>query len=103
MFCVIRGIGIIALSSLVLFFTMSATGGMLILIMAGISAAGLLKALQDSLEIPVYDFSYVGLLDTSFADFQNGTFGGTLILALLYLLVVVVINIKTFERKEMDL
>ena len=103
MFCVIRGIGIIALSSLMLFFTMSATGGMLILIMAGISAAGLLKALQEFLKIPVYDFSYVGLLDRSFADFQNGTIGGTLIIALLYLLVVVVINIKTFERKEMDL
>ena len=103
MFCVIRGIGIMALSSLVLFLTMSATGGMLVLLAGGLAAAGALQALQDFLEIPIYDFSYIGLLDASFARFQAGGIGFTLIPALLYLLIVVNINIATFNRKEMDL
>lgn len=103
MFCVIRGIGIIALSSLVLFLTMSSASGMLVLVLAGVTASGLLKTAQDKLNFPIYDLSYIGLLDASFADFQAGSFGASLIPALFYLLVVVIINIVTFDRKEMDL
>ena len=55
MFCVIRGIGIIALSSLVLFLTMSSASGMLVLVLAGATAAGLLKTAQDKLNFPIYD------------------------------------------------
>ena len=103
LFCVIRGIGIIALSSLVLFLTMSSAGGMLVLVLAGVSAAGVLESLQDRFNLPIYDMSYIGLLDHSFADFQAGSFGVTLIPALIYLLIVVTINIMIFDRKEMDL
>ena len=103
MYCVIRGIGVIALSSLVLFLTMSATGGMLVLLVGGIAAAGALQPLQEYLGMPVYDFSFIGLLDQSFAQFQAGNIGFTIIPALIYLVIVININIATFNRKEMDL
>ena len=102
-FCVIRGIGIMALASLVLFLTFSASGGMLILIVAGAAGAGLLRYIQDNTSIPLYDISYIGLLDKAFADFQNGSFGVTLLPALAYLAAIIALNIITFDRKEMDL
>ncbi len=102
-FCIIRGIGIIALASLVLFLTMSSTGGMLVLIVVGVTAQGILQKLQESTKLPVYDLSYIGLLDDSFAQFQAGNVGGSLIVALFYLLIVIVVNVLTFDRKEMDL
>lgn len=103
MFCVIRGIGIIALSSLVLFLTMSPSGGMLVLVVAGVCASGALKAIQNLSKLPVYDMSYIGLLDSAFADLQVGTLGISFFIAMLYLAAVVIVNIKTFEKKEMDL
>ncbi len=102
-FSVIRGIGIMALASLVLFLTMSAAGGMLVLVLAGAVGAGLLKAVQDRFMLPVYDISFMGLLDSSFADFQAGNFGYTIIPALIYLAIVVAINIATFDRRARDL
>ena len=102
-FCVIRGVGVMALASLVLFLTFSTSGGILVLILAAASGLGLLGALQDHTSLPIYDFSYIGLLDKAFAEFQNGSFGITLIPALLYLAVVIAVNIITFDRKEMDL
>ncbi|WP_022766357.1 hypothetical protein [Butyrivibrio sp. XPD2006] len=103
LFCVIRGLGIMALASLVLFLTMSAAGGMLVLVLAGAVGSGLLKVVQDRFKLPVYDMSYLGLLDSSFADFQAGNFGITIIPALIYLAIVVAINVATFDRREMDL
>ncbi len=106
LFCVysvIRGLGIMALASLVLFLTMSAAGGMLVLVLAGAVGTGLLKAVQDRFKLPVYDISFMGLLDSSFADFQAGNIGYTIIPALIYLAIVVAINIATFDRREMDL
>ena len=102
-FCIIRGVGIMALSSLVLFLTMSAAGGMLVLVLAGAVGSGLLKAIQDKLKLPVYDMSFLGLLDSSFADFQAGSFGFTIIPALVYLAIVIAINVLIFDRREMDL
>ena len=102
-FCIIRGIGIIALASLVLFLTMSSSGGMLVLIVVGVTAQGILQKIQESTNFPVYDLSYIGLLDDSFAQFQAGNVGGSLIVALFYLLIVIVVNVLTFDRKEMDL
>lgn len=102
-FSVIRGLGIMALASLVLFLTMSAAGGMLVLVLAGAIGTGLLKAVQDRFKLPVYDISFMGLLDSSFAEFQAGNFGYTIIPALVYLAIVVAINIATFDRREMDL
>lgn len=103
MFCVIRGIGILALSSLVLFLTMSSAAGMLVLVITGVGASGILHVIQDYTKFPIYDLSFMGLLDSAFADFQAGALGLTLIPALLYLLAVIVINIKTFEKREMNL
>lgn len=103
LFCVIRGIGIMALASLVLFLTMSATGGMLVLILVGISSSGVLQAMQDYMGLPVYDYSYIGLLDASYAGMQAGDLGEAIIPALLYLFAVIAINIVTFDKKEMDL
>ena len=102
-YCIIRGLGIMALASLFLFLTMSAAGGMLVLVLAGAVGSGLLKAVQDRFKVPIYDMSYMGLLDSSFADFQAGNIGYTIIPALFYLAVVVVINIAIFDRREMDL
>lgn len=103
MFCVIRGMGIFALSSLVLFLTMSQAGGMLTLILAGVAAPNFLKGVQDYTDIPFYNISYIGLLDSAYADFQNGAMGGTLIIALIYLAIVIALNIKLFDRKELEL
>ena len=103
LFCVIRGIGILALSSLVLFLTMSSAAGMLVLVIAGVGASGVLNAAQDYFKLPVYDLSFMGLLDAAFADIQSGSPGLTLIPAILYLFAVIVINIKIFEKKEMNL
>ena len=102
-YCAIRGLGIMALASLFLFLTMSAAGGMLVLVLAGAAGSGLLKAIQDKLKFPVYDMSYLGLLDSSYADFQAGNFGYTIIPALIYLAIVITINIIIFDRREMDL
>ncbi|MCR5404225.1 MAG: hypothetical protein K6E91_10480 [Butyrivibrio sp.] len=102
-FCVIRGIGIIALSSLILFLTMSSAAGMLVLVIAGAGAAGALTAIQNYTKFPIYDISFMGLLDGAYADFQAGKIGLALIPALFYLFIVIVINIKIFEKKEMNL
>lgn len=103
LYCVIRGVGIFALSSLVLFVSMSAAGGMLMLVLAGMASSPILKGFQEQLKFPVYDISYMGLLDASFASFQAGGFGGTLIVALIYLAIVIYINVKLFDRKELNL
>ena len=76
---------------------------MLVLVLAGAVGTGLLKAVQDRFKLPVYDISFMGLLDSSFADFQAGNIGYTIIPALIYLAIVVAINIATFDRREMDL
>ena len=102
-FCVIRGLGIMALSSLFLFLTMSAAGGMLVLVLAAAAGSGLLKMAQEKLKFPVYDMSFLGLLDSSFVDFQAGNFGYTIIPAFIYLAAVIVVTIIIFDRREMDL
>ncbi len=102
-YCVIRGIGVIALSSLVLFLTMSAAGGMLVLISVGIAGEFILKGLQELTALPFYDLSYYGLLNRSYNQFQNGDIGWTIIPALIYLCVVIVVYIMFFEKKEMNL
>lgn len=102
-YCVLRGIGIIALTSLVLFLTMSPSVGMLVLVLAGFVSAGVLQTIQEKTDLPVYDFSYMGLLDRSYAELQAGNLGLSILPALFYLLVVVTLNILTFDKKEMDL
>ena len=103
MLCVIRAVGVMALASLVLFLTMSASGGMLVLIITGTAASALLTSLQDYTSLPFFDFSFVGLLDTALVQFQNRQLMIALLPALIYLMAVVMINVVIFERKEMNL
>ena len=102
-FCVLRGVGLFGLSSLVLFLTLSSAGGMLTLIIAGMAAQPVLQTIQLNSGIPAYDMSFLGLLDASFADFQAGGFGWKIIVAFIYLWVVIGVNIITFDRKELEL
>ena len=103
LFCVIRGVGIFARSSLILFLSMSAAGGMLVLVLAGMASSPLLKGAQQETKFPFYDMSFMGLLDSAYADFQAGGFGGSLVPALIYLGIVIFINVKVFNRKELNL
>ena len=102
-FCVIRGVGIFALSSLVLFASLSVAGGLLTLIIAGATASMILKAIQSYTELPVYNLSYLGLLDAAYNELQAGGISTSLIMPLLYLAVVVFANIKLFNKKELEL
>ena len=103
MLCVVRAVGVMALSSLVLFLTMSASGGMLVLIITGVAASIMLSSLQDYTSIPFFDYSFVGLLDAALVQFQNRQLMIALLPALIYLIVVVMINVRIFDRKEMNL
>ena len=101
---VIRGVGFFALASLVLFLTMSAAGGLLTLLVGGLVSGLCLKALQGEIVFPIYDLSFEGLLDSSFAMFEAGETGWQLVPALcIYLLGVILLNMTIFGRKELEL
>ncbi len=104
LFCAIKGIGILALASFVAFTAWSPAGGMTILILAGALSGLFLKALQSQFSIPLYDFSYEGLLDSSYAAFAAGNFGWQIIPAIgIYLCGIVALTILFFNRREIDL
>ena len=103
-FIIIKIIGFFALASLVVFASWNSAGGMIILILAGTLSSVILQAIQNKLTLPVYDMSYVGLLESSFAGFTAGNFGWQIIPALLvYLGGVIAISIAIFNRKEIEL
>lgn len=103
-FAVLKIIGFFALASLVVFAGWNAAGGMIILILAGTMSSLLLKIIQDRLTLPVFDMSYVGLLESSFAGFAAGKFGWQIIPALvIYLGGVIAVSIAIFNRKEIEL
>lgn len=102
--CVLRGVGYIALASLVMFLTWSAAGGTVTLIITAMLSAFFLKAIQDWLNFPFYDLSFEGLLNSACTAFQAGRFGWQLIPALgIFLGGVVSTNILIFNRKELEL
>ena len=103
-FAMIKIFGFFALASLAVFASWNAAGGMIILILIGTLSSLILKLIQDNLTLPVFDVSYVGLLESSFASFAAGQFGWQIIPALLvYLGGVIIISIVIFNRKEIDL
>ncbi|MBQ7557819.1 MAG: hypothetical protein IJT00_07130 [Lachnospiraceae bacterium] len=102
-YCVIRGVGYLALSSLAVFLAWNASGGMFILIVADLFSKMFLMVAQDKLKFPVYDMSFEGLLESSYAGIRAGETGWQLIPALLIFLAVVAVNVITFDRKEIDL
>lgn len=104
MFAIIKLFGFFALASLVVFASWSAAGGIIILLIMGTLSSVLLQLIQDNLNLPFFDVSYVGLLESSFASFAAGKFGWQIIPALLiYLGGVIIISIVIFNRKEIEL
>ena len=102
--CVLRGVGYIALASLVMFLTWSAAAGTVTLVICSMLSSPFLKAVQDWSHLPLYDLSYEGLLNASCTSIQAGGLGWQLIPALvIYLGGVVWLNILIFNRKEMEL
>lgn len=102
--CVLRGVGYMALSSLVMFLTWSAAAGTVTLVVCSMLSGFFLKAVQDWSHLPLYDLSYEGLLNASCTAIQAGSFGWQLIPALvIYLGGVVWLNIVIFNRKELEL
>ena len=102
--CVLRGVGYMALSSLVMFLTWSAAAGTVTLIICSMLSSLFLRAIQDWSHLPLYDLSYEGLLNASCTAIQAGKFGWQLIPALvIYLGGVVWLNILIFNRKELEL
>ena len=104
LFLILRGVVLFAIASFVVFTTWSAAGGMTILILTITLAKLSLKLCQEKTSIPVYDMSFDGLLDSSFAGFSAGNFGWQIIPALLiYLCGIVFLTSLIFNRKELDL
>lgn len=103
-FCLIKGIGFLTLASFVAFATWSTPGGMIILIFATALSNLFFKGLQSHFAIPIYDLSFEGLLDTSYASFAAGGLGWQLIPAMvIYIGGLVVLTIILFNRREVDL
>ena len=104
LFCVLRGIGLFVLASFVVFSTWSAPGGMTVLVVLIILAKLVLKGIQDKITVPVFDMSYDGLLDASYAGFQAGNFGWQIIPAILiYICGIFFLSVLLFNRREIDL
>ena len=104
LYTVIRGIGLLALASLISFVTWNASGGMTILVMCLLVWNLFLKIVQDKLMLPVYDLSFDGLLESSFTSFSAGYFGWQILPAvLIYVVGVAALSAFLFQRKELDL
>lgn len=102
-FAILKVFGFLALAALACYATWNAAGGMVILILAGSFSGLFLKFVQDRMSFPIYDVSYVGLLEASFAGFAAGSFGWQIIPALLiYLGGVIGISVIIFNRKEIE-
>ena len=63
-----------------------------------------LMILQKKFTIPIYDYSFDGLLDKSYSKFALGNFGWHIIPAIvIYIGGVVLITALLFKKKEIDL
>ena len=104
LFCVLRGVGFFALASFVVFATWSTSGGMaVLLITVSISRIALL-IVQRKFTLPIYDYSFDGLLESAYAKFAVGSFGWHIIPALvLYVGGAVFLTMLLFDRREIDL
>lgn len=100
---VLRGVGFSALASLLVFATWSPALSMTVMIIVLPFSKLILERVQDKINLPIYTASFEGLLDSSYASFQAGSFGWQLIPALIYLCVVVFLTVLIFNRKELEL
>lgn len=103
-FMYLRSAGYLAFGTLALFFTVSVAGGMVALIAVIMVVSDCLRALQSHLPVHVYDFYFEGLIDKAQADFMIGKAPWPLIPAIgIYIIGVLFLTGKIFERKELDL
>jgi ABC-type transport system involved in multi-copper enzyme maturation permease subunit len=104
LFCVLRGVGFFSVASLIVFVFWSPSGGMTaMLVLLAVSRMTLL-ILQKKFTIPIYDYSFDGLLDKAYSKFALGNFGWHIIPAIvIYIGGVVLITALLFKKKEIDL
>ena len=104
LFCILRGIGFFAVASLVVFSTWSTSGGMTVLLVLLAVSRMALTMIQNKFTMPVYDLSFDGLLDKSYAIFAAGNFGWHIIPAIvIYIGGVVLLSVILFKKREIDL
>ena len=104
LFCILRGIGFFAVASLVVFSTWSTSGGMTVLLVLLAVSRMALTMIQNKFTMPVYDLSFDGLLDKSYAIFAAGNFGWYIIPAIvIYIGGVVLLSVILFKKREIDL
>ena len=104
LYSLIRVMGYFAITSLVVFETWSAAGGMVVLIINILLLGIFLEGAQNRLHLPIYDLSLDGLLDASYAAFSAGGLGWQILPALvIYIGFVVWLTVRRFNKKEIDL
>lgn len=104
LFCVLRGVGFFSFASLVLFLTWNPSGGMATLLILLACARLGLGIVQNKFNIPVYDWSFDGLMEKAYARFVIGDFGWHIIPALLiYIGGAVFLTALVFKKREIDL
>ena len=104
LYCLILGIGFFALASLVVFVFWSASFGMIILLFEIVLSKIILNAIQEKFTIPIFDISFEGLLNSSYAAFSAGNFGWQIIPAvLIYICGIVFLAVVLFKRRELYL
>ena len=104
LFCALKGIGFFALASFVVFASWSSAGGMLVLVICIMFSNLFLNAAQERTKLPVYNISFEGLLDSSYAAFSAGNPGWQILPAiLLYVCGIVFLTFLVFNRREIDL
>ncbi|MCR4741156.1 MAG: hypothetical protein K5886_12965 [Lachnospiraceae bacterium] len=86
-----------------IFLSWSAPGGLFVLLLYAMVADMALQSLQKKILIPAYDLSFDGLMDSSFASLQIGSFNvGFIAGILVYIVLVLYITNVFFKRKEPD-
>ena len=103
-FMYVRAAGYMAFGSMGLFLTVSVAGGMVTLIVFMMVIADCLKTVQGHLPVHVYDLYFEGLVDKAQANFMIGKAPWQLVPAIgIYIIAVLFLTGKLFERKELDL
>ena len=99
----VKAIGYFALASLFLFTSWNVAIGLTsCIMMVFINVA--LALVQESMRIPVHDYWIDGLLSSAFNDISVGHFPWKLIIMILvYIIGVLFLTVKIFDRKELDL
>ncbi len=100
-FSYIKGCVLLAISALFLNMTWSLPAAITAMILFAYITGPVLMILQEVTLISVYDFYFEGLLDSSFNAFQAGKLPLKMIPVFLLLILILVITIKFFEKREL--